>query len=295
MQTLASFEQNSTRIEVNWELFSVLVKKTQNKFTINLIQPPNSVLRSLEFIFAKERCFTWATVVTSNSLIPPAMRAKAEEARDLRVSCDRRSSPWWTRSWKTNKSGYWRLKFTGIANTSEYLRFMNICLSSVVWKRNTASAKNCVCSKLWLYSLGQRKKLHTKKKIVIFYLSSSISHFFISLLFKLTPSSGSDKKATEVWRIDSRCKPKADQRIPNLGQLPSLVKKIIQEKVKTYAQSWFFNPSRPNLSMYILPTVLYSFPKVLRSRFGLTIFSWWSFLLSCNLNVWFRGDPVWRN
>ena len=143
------------------------------------------------------------------------------------------------------QSGYWMLKFSCTANTSEYLRFMNTCLSSVVWKRNTASAKNCVCFKLWLCSLGQRKKTSYKKKIIIFYLSSSISHFFISLLFKLTPSSGSDKKATEVWRIDSRCKPKADQRIPNLGQLPILVKKIIQRKVKTYFQSSFLWPSTP--------------------------------------------------
>ena len=172
------------------------------------------------------------------------------------------------------------------------------CLYSVAWIWNTTSAQNCVYFNPSLCSVRQRKKLHTKK-IIIFYLSSSISHFFISLLFKLTPSSGSDKKATEVWWIDSRCKPKADQRVPNLGQLPSLVKKIIQEKVKTYVQSWFFNPSHPNLSMHILYTVLYSFPQALTRRICLTInkasLVGDHFLYSRDVTVWFKADIVWRN
>ena len=168
---------------------------------------------------------------------------------------------------------------------------------SVNMKHNIG-AKLCLFQPFFMFSEAKKKKTHTKK-IIIFYLSSSISHFFISLLFKLTPSSGSDKKATEVWWIDSRCKPKADQRVPNLGQLPSLVKKIIQEKVKTYVQSWFFNPSHPNLSMHILYTVLYSFPQALTRRICLTIkkasLVGNHFLYSRDVTVWFKADIVWRN
>ena len=225
------------------------------------------------------------------------MRAKAEEARDLRVNCDRLSSPWWTQSWKTNKRVWNNSKWILKAKIHWHCKHKQ-CLYSVAWIWNTTSAQNCVYFNPSLCSVRQRKKLHTKK-IIIFYLSSSISHFFISLLFKLTPSSGSDKKATEVWWINSRCKPKADQRVPNLGQLPSLVKKIIQEKVKTYVQSWFFNPSHPNLSMHILYTVLYSFPQALTRRICLTIkkasLVGNHFLYSRDVTVWFKADIVWRN
>ena len=45
---------------------------------------------------------------------------------------------------------------------------------------------------------------------------------------------------------------------------------------------WVLKPLHPNISMHILHTVLYTFPKVLTRRICLTIksfFSWWSFLL----------------
>ena len=145
-----------------------------------------------------------------------------------------------------------------------------------------------------------KEKNFVQKKIIIFYLSSSISHFFISLLFKLTPSSGSDKKATEVWWINSRCKPKADQRIPNLGQLPILVKKIIQRKVKTYVQSSFLWPSTP-WSQYA-----YSPYSSLQLSTGIekenlfnnqkSFLSWWSFPLFswryCLIQGWYCMEKL---
>ena len=53
------------------------------------------------------------------------------------------------------------------------------------------------------------------------------------------------------------------------------------------------------ISMHILYTVLYTFPKVLARRICLTIksfFSWWSFpLFPWPFHVWFRRDIVRRN
>ena len=53
------------------------------------------------------------------------------------------------------------------------------------------------------------------------------------------------------------------------------------------------NPLQPNISMYILHTVLFTSPKVLTRRICLTIKSFFfgdHSLYSHNLNVWFRGD-----
>ena len=54
----------------------------------------------------------------------------------------------------------------------------------------------------------------------------------------------------------------------------------------------FFNRLHPNISMYILHTVLYTFPKVLTraSKVGGD-----QFLHSHKLNVYFRCDIVRRN
>ena len=55
--------------------------------------------------------------------------------------------------------------------------------------------------------------------------------------------------------------------------------------INLYAVSFilkFFTPSHPNISMHILHTVLYTFPKVLTRRICPSIksfFSWWSFTL----------------
>ena len=52
--------------------------------------------------------------------------------------------------------------------------------------------------------------------------------------------------------------------------------------------SFYVNPLQPNISVYILHTVLFTFPKVLTRRICLTIkslFSWWSFPFSRDLNV----------
>ena len=53
---------------------------------------------------------------------------------------------------------------------------------------------------------------------------------------------------------------------------------------------FYVNPLQPNISAYILHTVLFTFPKVLTRRICLTIkslFSWWSFPFSRDLNVTF--------
>ena len=53
------------------------------------------------------------------------------------------------------------------------------------------------------------------------------------------------------------------------------------------------NPLQPNISMYILHTVLFTSPKVLTRRICLTIKSFFfgdHSPYSHNLNVWFRGD-----
>ena len=54
------------------------------------------------------------------------------------------------------------------------------------------------------------------------------------------------------------------------------------------------HPLNPNISMYILHTVLYTLLKVLTRRICLTInsfFSWWSFLYSRDL-IWLSGGIV---
>ena len=55
----------------------------------------------------------------------------------------------------------------------------------------------------------------------------------------------------------------------------------------------------PNISMHIPHTVLYTFPKVLILRLFLLIkwffYSWWSFALFSDPNVWFKGDVVRRD
>ena len=78
-----------------------------------------------------------------------------------------------------------------------------------------------------------------------------------------------------------------------------LMYKIIQ---KYDTETWHlqraqFNPLHPNISMHILHTVLYTFPKVLTRRIYLTNKSLVGdhFLYSHDLNVWFRGDIVRRN
>ena len=54
----------------------------------------------------------------------------------------------------------------------------------------------------------------------------------------------------------------------------------------------------PNISMHILPTVLFAFLKVLTGRICLTIessSSWSSLRYSRDLNLWFKSDIVIRN
>ena len=80
-----------------------------------------------------------------------------------------------------------------------------------------------------------------------------------------------------------------------------LMYKIIQ---KYDTETWHlqraqFNPLHPNISMHILPTVLYTFPKRLTRRISLTIkscFSWWSSSLlsqlSCLIQGWYCKEKL---
>ena len=61
----------------------------------------------------------------------------------------------------------------------------------------------------------------------------------------------------------------------------------------------FVNPLHPNISMHILHTVLYTFPKRLTRRICFTInscFSWWSSLLfswlSCLIQGWYCKEKL---
>ena len=57
------------------------------------------------------------------------------------------------------------------------------------------------------------------------------------------------------------------------------------------------NPLNPNISLHILLTVLYTFPKVLIRRFCLIIKASLvgdHFLYYCDLNVYIRGDILRR-
>ena len=61
---------------------------------------------------------------------------------------------------------------------------------------------------------------------------------------------------------------------------------------------FILNPLHPNISMHILHTVLYIFPKLLTRRICLAKLAslvGGHFVYSCDLNVWFRADIVGRN
>ena len=62
----------------------------------------------------------------------------------------------------------------------------------------------------------------------------------------------------------------------------------------SHKNTWWVNPLHPNISIHILHTVLYTFPKVLTRRICLPIksfFRWWSFPLFswpwCEIQGWY--------
>ena len=83
---------------------------------------------------------------------------------------------------------------------------------------------------------------------------------------------------------------------PCIKKAPLTMLKNEKKKKKTFKDRKEINCTLfpflyPNISMHILHTVLYTFPKVLTRRICLTIkcfFTWWS--LPFFLQTWFRGD-----
>ena len=69
-------------------------------------------------------------------------------------------------------------------------------------------------------------------------------------------------------------------------------------KTLWYREREIFNPLHPNISMHILHSVLYTFPKIQIRRTYLTIKIFLvgdHFLYSCDLYMWLRGNTVGRN
>ena len=117
--------------------------------------------------------------------------------------------------------------------------------------------KRYLCSTFYLnlfFSLSSAQKVWVSKKIN----SNKIKSFFA---FTYRTDEISNRVKSYIW-----------QTAPGISNSHN----IIFEK-KKFDMKASFNPLHPNISMHILHTVLYTFPKVLRRRICLTIrtfFSW---------------------
>ena len=116
--------------------------------------------------------------------------------------------------------------------------------------------KRYLCSTFYLnlfFSLSSAQKVWVSKKIN----SNKIKSFFA---FTYRTDEISNRVKSYIW-----------QTAPGISNSHNI---ICEKKIDMNAS---FNPLHPNISMHILHTVLYTFPKVLRRRICLTIrtfFSW---------------------